>query len=78
MHLRYVDLQTDKVLIDADLQVHCDDPLQTRELVVPLPPLPKPAPGVYALELLCEEEPLGSLRVTVDERPAAPARGNET
>lgn len=65
--LRYVDLEDDKVLLQAEFEVHCDDPLRTVEGVVPMPPLPATKAGVFALELLCGDEPIGSLRVIVEE-----------
>lgn len=65
--LRYVDLSDSKVLLQIDLQITCKDPLETIEVVIPMPVLPTPHKGVYALELLCENEPLGSVRVVVEE-----------
>jgi hypothetical protein len=65
--LRYVDLSDAKVLLHATFDISCQDPLATVEVVAPLPPLPTPHPGVYALELLCREEPVGSLRVVVEQ-----------
>jgi hypothetical protein len=65
--LRYVDLTDSKVLLQIGLQISCKNPLETIEVVVPMPVLPTPHKGVYALELLCENEPLGSVRVVVDE-----------
>jgi len=66
--LRYVDLQDNKVLMETEFQVSCDDPLHTVEAVLPMPPLPADKAGIHALELLCDDEPLGSLRIIVDER----------
>jgi hypothetical protein len=37
------------------------------ELTVPLPPIAPPQAGVYALELLHDQEILGSLRVVVED-----------
>ena len=48
------------------MEVACDDPLATVELVLPVPPLPR-TPGHYALELLYKNELIGSHRVTVQE-----------
>ena len=70
LELRYVDLADNEVLLKAPLQIQSDDPLRTIEAVIAVPPLPVPHPGVYALELLCDDEPLGSLRVTVVETPS--------
>lgn len=71
LELRYVDLADNRALIGARFRVQSDNPLNTVEAVVPLPPLPAPHPGVYALELLYQEEPLGALRVTVVQAPDA-------
>lgn len=71
LELRYVDLSDGRVLLGAKFRVQSDNPLNTVESLVPMPPLPVPHPGVYALELLYENEPLGSLRVTAAEVPEA-------
>jgi len=67
--LRYVDLQDDKPLFQCPFQIRCDDPLQTVEVVLPMPRLPTERPGTHALELLCDDEPVGSLRIIVNELP---------
>ncbi len=65
--IRYVDLESNESLFQAKATVRCKDRLQTIEMVVPLPALPTPHSGVYALELLSDGEPLASLRVKVQE-----------
>jgi hypothetical protein len=55
--------QTDKIV------VRCEDRLATVELAIPLLPLPI-VKGVFALEVLCEGELLGSHKIVVDEAPA--------
>lgn len=65
LDMRYVDLTDHKVLLKAGIAVQCEDRLATIEGVLPMPALPTPHPGVYALELLCSDELIGSLRVTV-------------
>ena len=67
LNLRYLDLQEDKVLFEGSFPARSEDKLSTVEVVAPLPPLPTPHAGVYALELLCDQELLGSLRITVKE-----------
>ena len=52
--------QTDKIV------VRCEDRLATVELAIPLLPLPI-VKGVFALEVLCEGELLGSHKIVVDE-----------
>lgn len=64
--LRYVSLKDDKAHFQTRFSIECSDPLQTVELVLPLPSLP-PVAGVHALELLCNDEPIGSHRVLVEE-----------
>lgn len=64
--LRYVNLEQDKALFETQFSVDFSDPLQTVELVLPMPMLPNEA-GAHALELLCDDEPLGSYRVIVEE-----------
>ena len=67
IELRYVDLDDNVVMMRVELSVTTRSPLDTAEIVVQLPPLPTPHAGVYALELLTENEPLGSHRVTAVE-----------
>jgi hypothetical protein len=67
LELRYVDLSDRSALFRTELSVKCDDPLATVELILPMPPLPTPHPGVYALELLADGDPMGSHRITVEE-----------
>jgi len=69
LQLRYVDLADNGVLLMIQFQVSSDDPLKTVEAILPVPPLPTPHPGVYALELHYDDEALGALRVTVVEMP---------
>jgi len=64
--LRYVNLEQDKALFQTHFSIGCTNPLETVELVLPMPMLPHVA-GVHALELLCDDEPLGSHRVIVEE-----------
>lgn len=61
--LRYIDLQDFSVLLKAEFDVHCENPLLNVQLVMPLPHLPTPHPGTFVLELLCENTMLGSHRV---------------
>lgn len=67
--LRYIQLSDveHQVFFQAELAATCNDPLQTVEIVVPLPPLPA-IKGVFALEVLWESDLLGSHRVVVEEQ----------
>jgi hypothetical protein len=64
--LRYVDLARDQVLLSTKFRVDSKDPVQTVEVILPLPLLPNQAGG-FALELLWNNEHLGSHRITVEE-----------
>jgi hypothetical protein len=63
--LRYVDLLTNEVLMDnGPNEIECGDPLATLDGWVPLPFIPLPHPGVYALEVHSCDELIGALRIT--------------
>jgi hypothetical protein len=64
LEMRYRDLSTEAILFGISFQVASEDPLDTIEAVVPVPPLPTPHAGAFALELLSEGELLGALRIT--------------
>ncbi len=64
--VRYVRLNDDKPFFSTAFSVECNDPLNVIEIVLPLPRLPMKL-GIYALELLCEDEPIGAFRIVVDE-----------
>ncbi|MDX1967544.1 MAG: hypothetical protein SFV23_10260 [Planctomycetaceae bacterium] len=63
--LRYVDLRDNTTLFSTKFQIDCPDPLATVEVSLPLPALPAPHAGVYALELLYDDVLLGSHRVRI-------------
>lgn len=67
--LRYVDLNENIVLFTFEFKVECRNPLETIQLTLPLPVLPVPHEGVFALELLCEGELLGSHRILTKRQP---------
>lgn len=67
--LRYVDLNQNNVLFTFEFKVDCRNPLETVQLTLPLPVLPVPHEGVFALELLCEGELLGSHRILTKRQP---------
>lgn len=64
LEMRYRDLSNEAILFGISFQVASEDPLDTVEAVVPVPPLPTPHAGVFALELLAENELIGALRIT--------------
>jgi hypothetical protein len=65
--LQLVNLEDDSQLFRSDLRVECHNPLLTVEVTVPLPPISPPQAGIYALELLWNNEILGSLRIIVED-----------
>jgi hypothetical protein len=67
--LRYVHLNEDKSIFSGEFQVNGSSPIETLEVVVPLPPLVAAQAGVFALELLWNDEPLGSHRISFVEIP---------
>lgn len=69
--LRYVDLNQNNVLFTFEFKVDCRNPLETVQLTLPLPVLPVPHEGVFALELVCEGELLGSHRILTKRQPRA-------
>jgi hypothetical protein len=68
LELRYVDLGENTAILKLEIVVAGDDPLRTIEMAVRIPPL-MPKVGTYALELLADDELLGSHRVIVVEAP---------
>jgi hypothetical protein len=56
-------------IFQTAVEVRSPDPLQTVELVAALPPLPINREGVYAFEILCDDELLGSFRIVSKEFP---------
>jgi len=75
--LRYVDLNDYKVLLCLPFEIEGNNPLDTIELGIRLPLLPAPRPGTYALELLSDNEVLGSHRITVLEKTTTCERAGE-
>ena len=65
--LRYVFLNKNQAVFEGIIDVNCDNPLDTVEIAQQMPILPQ-EPGVYALELIWEEELLGSHRIRVIEK----------
>lgn len=64
---QFVNLTKNVVLFGKQLTVDCKDRLATVELVLPLPPLGIAEEGVYAFEVVCEGEILGSSRIKCEE-----------
>lgn len=69
IQLRYVDLKDDNVLRESS-EIPLNNargPLESHELIVEVPPLPVPHPGVYELSAYCDGEFLGRIKITVSE-----------
>lgn len=63
--LRYVDLESDDVLMEhGPTKLNGDDPIASLDYSAPLPPLPVPHEGIYALEVHVGDELIGMLRIT--------------
>lgn len=71
LELRLVSLDDYRVLAQIEVTVGSNDPVRTTELAIHPPRLPIPHVGVYALELLCDNEPLGAHRLEVIWTPEA-------
>ena len=65
--LRYVNLDTDLARFEKSISVVSKDPLEVIEAVYPLPQLPIGADGVFAVELVWEDETLGAFRILFEE-----------
>lgn len=67
IELRWVRLSDNKVYFWMQAPIRpAKDPLQHVEAIVPLPMLPFEGEGSYALELLTDNEPLATWRVTLE------------
>lgn len=64
--LRYVDLEDDRVVFGTNFNINADNPLQSVEIVIPLPLLPAEKAGVFALELIWNDISIGSHRIIVE------------
>ncbi len=67
LQLQFVNLTKNEILFGTAVLVSCNDRLATAELVFALPPLPIKEPGVYAIEVVCEGDILGSCRIKAEE-----------
>ena len=71
LQVQFVNLTKNAVLFSKEVTVNCPDRLATVELVLPLPPLPVHEPGIYAFEVVCEGDILGSCRIKAEELSGA-------
>jgi hypothetical protein len=77
LELRYVDLSDNSILMRLQISVTSSDPLKNNEFAVILPPLPILHPGCYTMELLFNNELLGSHRITAQEIASADEKGEQ-
>jgi len=63
--LRYVYLDQDEQMFSGAFEIDGASPLESVEVIMPLPRLPQKGAGTYALELAWNDEPLGSHRINV-------------
>lgn len=68
LELRFVDLNDYRFLLGCRFEFQGADPLATNEIAIRLPNLPIAHPGAYALELLTNDEVLGSHRIIAQYR----------
>src|SRR5260370_19010298 len=69
LNLQFVNMTKNKVLFQTGLTINVKDRLRTVEIVAPLPPLARyvTEPGTFSLDVLCDNEILGSHRLLVKE-----------
>jgi hypothetical protein len=70
IQIQFLNLSKNIVLFGNELTLSNVDRLQNIELILPLPVLPISEPGVYAIQVICEGEILGSWRVIAEDLDA--------
>ena len=70
IELQFVSLTRNRVVFSTSAIVKCNDRLATVEIAIPLPRLDIPEEGVYAFEVVCEGEVIGSHRITAKRHPS--------
>jgi len=77
-HLRHVDLSDESVLwTSRQIKFEATDPLQTYEVVIEVAQLPFPHPGTYVMEVWCNAQRTGSIRLHA-VRKEEPPRPQDT
>ena len=72
IEVRYIHADTDETLASAEGEFQLPDRLQSRDFLVPFPPLPIPRAGRYAFQLWANSMFLGS--AFIDAVPRSPSR----
>lgn len=75
IQVQFVSLSKNTVLFGNAITISNVDRLRNVEITMPLPELPIAEAGIYALEVLCEGELLGSWRVVAEDLDAKKERG---
>jgi hypothetical protein len=70
VQIQFINLSKNIVLFGRDIPLPNTNRLRNSELVLPLPVLPISEAGVYALQVICEGEILGSWRVVAEDLDA--------
>ena len=70
IQIQFLNLSKNIVLFGTEVNISNVDRLSNNELVLPLPTLPISEAGVYALQVVCEGEILGSWRVVAEDLDA--------
>jgi hypothetical protein len=70
LQVQFLNLSKNTVLFGTSVTIPKVDRLNNTELVLPLPTLPIAEVGVYALQVACEGEILGSWRVVAEDLDA--------
>jgi hypothetical protein len=70
--LRLVDLSDANVMLEANFEIVSADPVAVSEFVLPMPLLPAAKTGAFSLDLLFQQEILGSWRINVRDVPPNP------
>lgn len=67
IQIQFLNLSKNVVLFGTEVTIPNVDRLSNVELIFPLPVLPISEVGIYALQILCEDEILGSWRVVAED-----------
>ena len=67
LQIQFVNLSKNVLLFATEVTISGVDRLSNTELALPLPTLPISESGVYALQVVCEGEILGSWRVVAED-----------
>ena len=75
--LQFVNLTKNVTLLETRISIPSQSRLDTIEIVSALPPLPIREVGIYAFEVVCEGQILGSHRLVAEPMPKPPDPADE-